>query len=966
MTRRVDTERAGTGTGTGTARGRAGAGPDLPSQRSPEWSGQRAGEPVARRDRSWSPFADGPAALHEVELSGPIPVLTDDRQVRVLVRLHGRPLGVVAASAGPSGLPARQLAGLIEGALGARITAHLRADGLTVPPVLPLGGLGESDVCRPASPGQPAAVVVTTCRASAALTRTLAGITAQTVRPAEIVVVDNRPHDSAVPALLRRAGLADIRYVTEPAAGLSRARNAGLAATSTPLVVFTDDDIEVDRRWLEFLLAGFVDPRVACATGLIMPLALDTDAQVLFERFGGFGKGFEHHRFDLREHRGDARLYPFAAGVFGSGANSAFRADVLRALGGFDIRLGAGTRARGGEDLDMHLSVVMAGHALVYEPAALVRHAHRRSRAQLRRQVHGYGIGLGAMVTKRLLTRPRERGELLRRAPHGLRHMFDPNSPKNLGKQHGYPRSLSAAELAGIVRGPGAYLANAFLDRPTAAATTVRSTPANRLIWCGDVELAEPTAIPPEPLDAAGEPYREARVLIRLHGTPLGFLHVDLDEDVLDDVTVRALAARHLGDAIRAHLDADGLDQLPDPAPVPAPVPGPGPALSLVPPLTAGHACRRTLSTPAVSLVVCTRDRPDRLATSLVSLRALDWPRLDVVIVDNAPTDRATQTVFTSHVGGDPRFRYVVEPRPGLSRARNAGLSAASGEIVAFTDDDVTVDAGWIRGLVRGFERRPDVACVTGLVAAATLESPAERYFDARVSWATSCRPALFDLARSRRPGPLYPYSAGTFGTGANMAFRRDVLRALGGFDEALGAGTASAGGEDLDVFVRVLLAGHAVAYEPAALVWHSHRAELDALRRQLFGYGTGLTSFLFKYLLNPATGPALLVAVPAGVGHLRASRQRTGHRVTAAATVTVTADMPRRPPAAGHPTAAPAGLPMRRLWLHELAGMAAGPACYLRSRYRAAHDRPSDYPSTEDQPTAHQPTEDQPVSPWT
>ncbi|WP_322770344.1 glycosyltransferase family 2 protein, partial [Frankia sp. Cr1] len=395
---------------------------------------------------------------------------------------------------------------------------------------------------------------MTTCCASAALTRTLAGITAQTVRPADIVVVDNRPRDSGVPALLRRAGLADIRYVAEPAAGLSRARNAGLAAISTPLVVFTDDDIEVDRRWLEFLLAGFVDPRVACATGLIMPLALDTDAQVLFERFGGFGKGFEHHRFDLREHRGDDLLYPFAAGVFGSGANSAFRADVLRALGGFDIRLGAGTRARGGEDLDMHLSVVMAGHALVYEPAALVRHAHRRSQAQLRRQVHGYGIGLGAMVTKRLLTRPRERRELLRRAPHGLRHMVDPNSPKNLGKQHGYPRSLSAAELAGIVRGPGAYLANALLDRPAPAATTGGSASANRLIWCGEVELAAPTVIPPEPLDAAGEPYREARVLIRLHGTPLGFLHVDLDEDVLDDVTVRALAAGQLGDAIRAHL----------------------------------------------------------------------------------------------------------------------------------------------------------------------------------------------------------------------------------------------------------------------------------------------------------------------------------------------------------------------------------------------------------------------------
>src|SRR5262249_41654120 len=159
----------------------------------------------------------------------------------------------------------------------------------------------------------------------------------------------------------------------------------------------------------------------------------------------------------------------------------------------------------------------------------------------------------------------------------------------------------------------------------------------------------------------------------------------------------------------------------------------------------------------------------------------------------------------------------------------------------AFTDDDVRVDSAWIDGLLRGFRQGSGVGCVTGLVSTATLENLSEYYFDSRVTWASTCEPHLYDLDKHRLDNPLYPYSAGVVGAGASFAVRAAVIRELGGFDEALGAGTATDGGEDLDAFVRVLLGGHALAYEPAAIVWHSHRSDLAALRKQMWGYGTGL-----------------------------------------------------------------------------------------------------------------------------
>src|SRR5262249_59908290 len=151
-----------------------------------------------------------------------------------------------------------------------------------------------------------------------------------------------------------------------------------------------------------------------------------------------------------------------------------------------------------------------------------------------------------------------------------------------------------------------------------------------------------------------------------------------------------------------------------------------------------------------VTVIVCTRNRPQGLLRCLHSIQRLRYLNLEILIVDNAPADDSTMEQVLARAREDGRIRYVRETRPGLSAARNRGLGEARGEFIAYTDDDVRVDRLWVNAILRGFRRRPDVGCVTGLVASTSLERRAEQYFDARVGWSSSCEQRLFEANRSR------------------------------------------------------------------------------------------------------------------------------------------------------------------------------------------------------------------------
>ena len=194
-----------------------------------------------------------------------------------------------------------------------------------------------------------------------------------------------------------------------------------------------------------------------------------------------------------------------------------------------------------------------------------------------------------------------------------------------------------------------------------------------------------------------------------------------------------------------------------------------------------------------------------------------------------------------------------------MSRARNHGLARAQFNLVSFTDDDTQVDPGWPSAIAAGFAADPETVCVTGLVVSSSLDTGSERYFDSRYSWGEAFEPRRYDLVAHRHSSPLYPYGAGVFGTGANFAVRRNAVTDLGGFDPILGAGGPGRGGEDLDMFLRVILAGGRICYLPSSLVWHQHRSDMEALGEQIYAYGYGLGAYLAKHLTSGRM-PAVLL----------------------------------------------------------------------------------------------------------
>ena len=399
--------------------------------------------------------------------------------------------------------------------------------------------------------------------------------------------------------------------------------------------------------------------------------------------------------------------------------------------------------------------------------------------------------------------------------------------------------------------------------------------------------------------------YTRARCLVRLHGVPLGMVDLDLAEGEVAPADYASVIWNSLEREIRAHLREDGL-------------PGPDTLDSGGLPASSTPRCEQERAAfleepPFITVVVPTRDRPDRLERCLDSIFACVYPptRYEIVVVDNCPRSDATAQLVRRLDRHAPTVRYAREDRSGSASARNTGLEIAEGELVAFTDDDVRVDRNWVVEIARGFEGadRPD--CVTGLVVPTLIETQAQEWFEEYGGFSRSgFERRLFDLGENRPSNPLFPYAAGAMGSGNNMAFRRSVLRAVGAFDPALGNGTPAIGGVDNEAMVRLVLGRGRVLYEPSAFVWHEHRREYAALRRQIYGYGVGVSAYLCKTLsTNPRLIPDFLQRLPRGLAYVLS---------------------PKSPKHQGKGATYPRGLAFA-----EWVGLLYGPLAYVRSRRR-------------------------------
>jgi GT2 family glycosyltransferase len=679
----------------------------------------------------------------------------------------------------------------------------------------------------------------------------------------DLLVVDNAPSSNATADLVK-ARYPGVRYVREPTPGLDWARNRAIAEARGEIIAFTDDDAIVDAGWVAALVRVFAEePDVAAVTGLVVPYELDTDAQQLFEVYGGFGRGFQRRRISATESANHFAIY--GTGQLGTGANMAFRHAVFDDIGLFDPALDVGTVTNGGGDLEMFFRVQRAGHTLVYEPCAVVRHRHRRDLAELRTQIHDNGIGLYSYLVRTALAYPNERMAI---AWFGLWWLWRWSIRRLVGsvlRPQRLPRELILAEMWGAFVGLRRY---PQARRTAGKYTTLEARPsapsalparASGGVAVRMVEVRQPIEAV---ADVAG--YAGLRIVAQQAGRPIGYVDLSCAGEAtvssarIREALVNGLGLKLLGDLLEAAPRTRRALALA--ALMRRYVPEQRPSAVRVPEVS-------------VSVVVATYDRPKDLLECLTSLTALESRRpSEIVVVDNHPESGLTPPVVSEF----PQVVLVSERRKGSSFARNAGILASHGEIIVVTDDDVTVPKDWLAHVLGPFDR-PDVGIVTGNVLPRELETRAQWVFESYggLGRGFERREYARDWLDAHRRSAAPTWELG--GT-ANAAFRAEVFANphVGLFDEALSTGTSAGGGEDIHLFYKAIQAGYTLVYEPSAYVWHRHRREMAALRKQIYNYSKGHVSYHLTTLIRDRDRRALIyLAARLPRSHLSRTKRR-------------------------------------------------------------------------------------------
>ncbi len=226
---------------------------------------------------------------------------------------------------------------------------------------------------------------------------------------------------------------------------------------------------------------------------------------------------------------------------------------------------------------------------------------------------------------------------------------------------------------------------------------------------------------------------------------------------------------------------------------------------------------------PKVSVVVCSYNGAATLRGCLEALQKVDYPDFEVILVDDGSKD-STQSIVAEF----PLVKNILQPNRGLSVARNVGMQAASGEIIAYTDSDCMPDSDWLYFLVSTLLHSSYAA-----VGGPNLNPPAQGPIPAAVA---ACPGAPTHVLLSDTEAEHIP--------GCNMAYWKSVLEEIGGFDPEF-----RTAGDDVDLCWRLMQAGHRVGFSPSALVWHHRRFTMQAYFRQQKGYGEAEAMLRFKHM---------------------------------------------------------------------------------------------------------------------
>ncbi|MGL4377370.1 MAG: glycosyltransferase family 2 protein [Microcoleaceae cyanobacterium] len=673
----------------------------------------------------------------------------------------------------------------------------------------------------------------------------------------DILIIDNSPQNEDTEKLVSQ--YPEFRYVREPRPGLSWARNRAILEAKGDIIAFTDEDVIVDRAWVRALAEVFGEnPEVMAVTGLVVPYELETQTQVLWEKSQWFERTFQQKWY----HRGEGKTLAndlFATWQLGMGKNMAYRRSLFHSLPSFNPSLGVGTPFPDAESLEMFFQVLKNGYTLVYEPRAFVRHRYPQNPEKLD-EFSGkftsiYGYLISSIVTDRkylkkgiftgfncffksyfsrlflVLTGPSEFSrDLIVREGIGI-----------LASLPNYQKSRKQSTNINSEFGDFPDIKQVVSEAPQVETKTeTRKTDA---IAVRIINLNEPLQPLTDVID-----YRVVRIFVKWNGSPFG------EFDIINNYY--PISINRLGESI---MEKFGHELLPPPdisnhsqietylKLVLQPPQKLAPESEIFSPVIMPEKLSPEIS---VSIVIATYDRPDGLRNCLQHLMLQESPRkIEIIIVDNHPSSGITEPIIKEF----PGVILVKESRQGLPYARNAGILASTGEIIIATDDDVTTPPDWLEKLLGPFVR-PDVMVVTGNVLPLKLEYKSQCLFQAYGKGGLGKGFKRFE-ANSNWFTRFWWQSVPTWelGATANAAFRAEIFSdpEIGLVEETLGAGTPTGAGEDLYLFYKVLKAGYTIVYEPRAWLCHDHRAEMTALRRQLYNYGKGSASYMWLICLR-------------------------------------------------------------------------------------------------------------------